>query len=277
MTVEPGFRLEGEATPFGQLRRDLWHNRDLISILTRQTFYVQYRRAVFGVLWSIVLPLIQAVVLAVVLTRVTDLGKGVGGGPHYVTFIFTGTVVWSFFSGSLTGGSTSIVTGSGLTTKVYFPRSILPLVSVFANLYSLVASTVVLLGLCLVTGTAVDLKLLMLPVVMVLAIAITSGVTLVLAALHVYFRDVRYLVTAAIQPWFYLTPIFYPVTLIGSARPWLEVNPITGIVLLYRWSTIGTHEPIARALLWTGAWTVGLFVVAALLYRRFERVFADLM
>lgn len=277
MSRGTGFQVEGETTPIPQLLGDIRRSRDLISILARQTFYVQYRRAVFGVLWSIVLPLIQAVVLAIILTKVTDLGRGLRSGPVFVTFIFSGTVAWSFLSSSIISGSTSIVNGSGLTTKVYFPRSVLPIVTVAANLYGLVASTLVLVALCLATGETLSIRLALVPVAMAMAISVTSAFTLVLAVLHVYFRDVRYFVTAAVQPWFYVTPIFYSLDRVGSARPFVEANPMTGVVLLFRWATIGTSEPMGAAISWTIAWTLVLIFVGLALYRRYERVLADLM
>jgi ABC-type polysaccharide/polyol phosphate export permease len=274
---DAGFRLEGETTPVPKLVRDVADSSDLISILARQTFFVQYRRAVFGLLWSILLPLIQAIVLALVLTRVTNLGRGHGGSSGFVTFIFSGNVAWAFLSGSLTLGATSIVNGSGLTTKVYFPRAVLPIVAVAANAYGLVAGTLVLIAECLVTGVSLTGRLVLLPVAMVVAVLITSGFTLVLSALHVYFRDIRYIVTAALQPWFYITPIFYSLDRIGGARPLIEANPMTGVVLLFRWATIGTSEPLAVPLYWTLGWTVALITASLFLYRRFERVFADLI
>lgn len=276
MTAAAGFRLEGEATPIPQLVRGVVRSRGLIGILARQSFYVQYRRAALGLLWSILLPLFQATILGIVLLKVTDLGRGRGGGTDFVTFIFAGNVAWSFLSGSVQNGATSIVSGAGLTTKVYFPRAVLPIVAVCTNIYGFIASTVVLLAMCLVTGVSLGPRLLLLPVAMLLAVVLTSAFTLVLAALHVYFRDVRYVVTAIIQPWFYCTPIFYSLDLVGSAKRFIEANPMTGVVLLFRYATIGGHEALG-AVWWTTGWIVGLVAIALLLYRRFERVFADLL
>jgi ABC-type polysaccharide/polyol phosphate export permease len=277
MPSPKGFRLEGDTTPVGTLVRDLVRSRDLVGVLARQNFYVQYRRAAFGLLWSVLLPLFQATVLGIVLLKVTDLGRGRGGGTDFVTFIFAGTTAWSFLSSSVQSGATSIVGGAGMTTKVYFPRSVLPIVAVFTNIYGFVTSTAVLLIMCLVTGVSLGPNLLLLPVAMILAVVITSAFTLVLAALHVYFRDVRYIVTAITQPWFYCTPIFYSLDLVGSARRFIEANPMTGVVLLFRRATVGSTEPIFVALCWTLAWIVVLLIAAGLLYRRYERLFADLL
>jgi len=271
-----GFRLDGRITPVRRLLRDVFASRGLIAILARQSFFVQYRRATFGLLWSILLPLLQATVLAIVLTRITSLGRGLSG-VHFVTFIFAGQAVWIFFSNSMNGGATSIVGGAGLTTKVYFPRAVLPLVSVVQNLFGLVAGTGVLIALCVVTGVPLTLRLLALPVALALALALTASLALVLAAAHVYFRDTRYIVTAAMQPWFYLTPVFYSVDRFESARHVLEANPLTGVVLLIRWACLGPGDRMGLALWWTLAWTVAAIGVALILYRRFERVFADLM
>ena len=269
-----GFDLTGEATPLRMMGRDLWASRKLLVMLARKDFFVRYRRASFGVIWAVALPLFQAIVMAVVFSRVIRIHTG----TNYPTFVYSGLLPWTFFSATLPGSATSVVEGQDIATKIYFPRSILPLVTIGANVYGFVPGLAILVGFALIGHVALGLNWLLLLPAMVLMVALTAGFSLVLAALHVYFRDVRYLVQAALTAWIYLTPVLYPLHKApGFLRHLIELLPTTGMVELFRAGSVGADPGWLSSLAVTGAWAVGLLSVAAVLYRRFDRVFVDLL
>lgn len=269
-----GFHLEGESTPIKMLFKELWRSRELMAILARKEFFVQYRRATLGLLWAVGLPLFQAIVLGLVFSRFARVRTP---GVPYLVFLFAGTAVWGFFSPSVSGGSTSIVAGSDMTTKIYFPRAILPLTIVATNLYGYAITLAILLGMCVVTGVGLGVHTLLLIPAVILTTALAAGFGLVFGALYVYFRDIRYIVAALMIAWFYVTPIIYPLRLVGSLATWLRLNPLTGLVELTRAATVGAEPGWVTSLWWTIGWVVVLFMAAVLLYRRFDRVFVDLL
>ncbi len=243
-------------------------------MLARQDFHVRYRRASLGVLWAVGLPVIQAVVLAVVFSRVVR----VPATGNYTVFLFAGVLPWSFFSTVITGAATSIVDGQALATKVYFPRAVLPLVTVAANLYGFAPSLAVLIAMALLLGAPFGAALLLLVPGCVLMIVLSSAMALVLAAMQVYFRDVRYILTAIVLVWFYATPIIYPVKLAPhSLRPVLELNPATGMVELFRASVVAADPRWGVPLAWSCVWALAFLLIALELHRRFDRVFIDLL
>src|SRR4051794_9856607 len=268
-----GFSLDGGPTPLRTIASSTWRSRELIAILARQDFYVRYRRATFGVLWAAAPPLLQAAVLAFVVSKFATFDTG----SDYGVFVLSGTVAWSTFSSIASAGSTAIVDGSGLSTKIYFPRIVLPLVTVWASSYGLGISAVVLLAATVVTGTGVGPQTLLLVPAIALTLVLGACFAVVLSALHVYFRDVRYLVQAALLVWLYVTPVIYPLDAVGQFRHWVEANPMTGVVELYRAATVGADPEWATTLLWTGAWCVALATAGMLLHRRFDRTFVDLL
>jgi lipopolysaccharide transport system permease protein len=269
-----GFVLKGEATPVRSLIGEIWRSRELLLMLARKDFFVRYRRASFGLLWAVLLPLLQAVVLAVVFSRVAKIHVT---GANYTVFIFAGMISWSFFGGVLGAGSTAIVDGLAMTTKIYFPRAILPLVTVVSNLYGFAITAVILIALTVLSGVHLGLNfLLIVPATLVMTGFATSFV-LVFSALHVYFRDVRFMVQAMLIAWFYVTPIIYPLTRVGNLARLLRVNPMTGVVELFRAATVGADPGWVSTVWWTLGWTVGLLAVAVVLHRRFNRVFVDLI
>ena len=269
-----GFVLTGAVTPLGQLVSDVWSSRQLLGILARKDFYVRYRRASLGLFWAVGLPLFQALVLAVVFSRVVKIHTG----TNFAVFVLAGMVGWTYFSNTLSAASTSIVDGSGLSTRIYFPRVILPLVSVAANLYGYFITLVILLVLSVALGVGLGVGVLWLVPATALLVVLTAGACLVTSALHVYFRDVRYIVTAAVIGWFYLTPVFYPLHLAhGAIHALVAANPVTGVVELLRAATAGADPQWGWTVVISLGWAAALLVVGGALHRRYNRVFTDLL
>ena len=270
--AQPSIDLRGEATSPVQLAKEVWRARQLMLILARKEFHVRYRRASFGLLWAIGLPLLQSAVMALVFSKVAKISHA----PHYAIFILSGMTAWIYFTAVLTPGSTSVVDGTDISSRVYFPRILMPLVQVVTGLYGFVITLVITLALCPLLGAGLGTSLVILVPATLLLIALTTGFCLVNSALHVYFRDMRYIVTAAIIVWFYVTPIIYPATdAPNGLRSFINLNPMTGVVDLFHAGLLGTTGGIGFAVLVSCLWTAGLLVVGIGLHCRFNRVFAD--
>lgn len=255
------------------LLRGLWRSRDLCLTLARKDFSVRYRRAVFGVLWAVALPGFQAIVLAIIFTRVTNVQV-----QHYPLFIFSGLVCWTYFTASLTTGATSIVDNSGLSSRIYFPRLVLPISACLSNVFTLVVTTIAMLVAAVVVGVEPGLRTLNIVPAMALILLFTFSLTSTLAALHVYFRDIRYLVQTALLVWFYVTPIFYPTRLLhGWASLLVRLNPVTGPADLFHASVVPGFVIDWGSVLASVLWSVSLGGVALVLHCKWDRVFADLL
>ncbi len=270
----PSIDLQGERTPVVTLLRQVWAVRDLLVILARKEFHVRYRRASFGMLWALALPLLQSAVLAVIFSRVVR----VQFTHHYPVFVLTGMVAWTYFSATLSGGATAIVDGTDLSSRVYFPRAVMPLAQGITNVYALVITIVIVVGICPLMGVDLGPQILLLVPAAGLLVLLAIGFSLVTSALHVYFRDVRYLVSAAILLWFYVSPIIYPPDAAPrKLRLFIDGNPLTGVLDLFRAATVGTTGPILAAVVVAIAWTVALIAGGLVLQSRYDRVFADLL
>ena len=266
-----GFDLTPAPLPARTLVRDLWRSRGLIAVLARKDFFVRYRRTSFGLLWAVGLPLLQAAILTLVFGHLLR-----SHAPDYAVFVFAGMVPWAYFSSTLAGGATAIVDNSSLSNRIYFPRAVLPLVSAVSAMYSVAVTVAILIGMCVGFGVHLSGKVVLLVPAVVLVAALASAFALVLAALHVYFRDVRFLVTAALTVWLYVTPIIFQVDQLPRVlRPLVRLNPMTGVVELFRFATVGASANWQLSLLVTGAWIIVLVIAALQLHRRFDRLFAD--
>jgi ABC-type polysaccharide/polyol phosphate export permease len=267
-------RLSNGPSSPRQLATSVWTSRELIATLARKEFFVRYRRASLGVLWAAGLPLVQATVLSVVFSHVVRVHTA----TSYPVFVFTGMSVWTYFTNTVTAGSTSIVDNATLTNKIYFPRAVLPLVQVRSNLYGLAINVVIVIALAIGFGDHLNAHVLILLPATVLLVLLCSAAVLTLAALHVYFRDIRYVVQALFTGLLYLTPVFlplehYPVAL----RHVVLINPATGIAQLFHLAIDGSAADWPTAVIITAVWTVVLSVTAVFLHCSRDRVLADLL
>lgn len=253
------------------LLADLVQRRALVVMLARQDFAARYRSAVLGLTWTVALPLLQGVVLAVVFTRVVRVETDV----PYVGFVLVGIATWAYANASVATGSTSIVDGGALATKIYFPRLVLPAVAATANLVGYAISMAVGVVVALVQVREVHPHLLLLPVAMALAYLLVVAFSALAGLLHVYYRDVRYVVTAVLLVAFYATPVIYPLELAGGLEPLVLANPMTGVVQLTRWCVFGEAESLGAGLLWSVGWLVALTLVVLRAYSRHERTACD--
>jgi lipopolysaccharide transport system permease protein len=248
--------------------------RELLAFLVWRDIKIRYRQTLLGGLWAVLQPLIAMLILTFIFHRLAGVSSD---GPPYPLFAFAGLAPWTFFSTAISQSSNSLVSNQALVSKVYFPRVFIPLGAIGALLLDLSLS-LGLLGLLMfyyrwpITG-----KLLWLPVFILAAVLATSGAGLILSAFNVSFRDVKYAVPFLIQMGIFVTPVIYPIRYIpGNWRILMGLNPMTGVVLGFRYSLLGSDSPWPIMGL---SLTVSLvlFVVGLLIFRRMERRFADVI
>lgn len=239
-------------------------------VLARKDFQTRYKRATLGIIWVVAVPLLQGAVMAVVFSRVVRFSTGADFGAY----VIGGIMAWSYFAATLSSATSSIVDASGLTDKVWFPRILLVLVPPLANAIGLVVSLAVLVALLPLLDVAYGARLVLLVPAMALLIAFTTSLALVLSALYVYFRDVRFLVQASLLVWLYVTPIVYYQNQFDDHGV-LDFNPMTGAIEVFRLATVGGDGNWLRAVLVTVVVTIALATVGFEAHRRHDRLFVD--
>jgi len=258
--------------------RDTWSYRELLYFLTWRDVRVRYKQTAFGAAWAIAQPLATMLLFTLVFGR---LAKMPSDGLPYALFAYVGLMPWTFFSNALTTSSNSLVVSSGLITKVYFPRLVLPAASVMAGLVDFFCAFILFLGLMAWYRVPLTPKMLMFPVMLLLLWAAALGVGTYLAALNVRFRDVRFVVPFLIQFWFFATPIIYPANMVPEQyRALYFLNPLAGIIEGFRVSLLSGLN--GASFNWLGIGlsaivTMLVLFVAAYEFRRMERSFADVI
>jgi lipopolysaccharide transport system permease protein len=198
-------------------------------------------------------------------------------GISYAAFVLSGIMTWTYVTLVMPQATGAIVDGTALTDKLWFPRAILSIVPCLSNLVGLGISMCILLIAVPVLGAHPTAHLLLLVPACLLLVLFAMSLTMVLSALNVYFRDVRFIVLAALTVWLYATPIMYPKSAVGSLGQWLDFNPMTGIMSLFHVAVAGQDGSWTRALLVSVVATAALLVAAMEVHRRHDRLFADLL
>lgn len=227
------------------------HNRAILSEMVRTDFKIRYQGSVLGYLWSLLKPLMLFAILYVVFTYIIPLGKGV---PHYPVYLLIGIVFWNFFVESTVQGASSIVNRGDLIRKINIPRYLVVVSSSLSALINLSLSLIVVFVFALLNGVPITLKwLIIFPIVMELSL-LTLGISFLLSALYVKYRDITYIWEIFLQAGFYATPIIYPLmTIPREYQKFFFINPMTQIIQDARyfivtdssttiWSTV--HSPM---------------------------------
>ena len=264
-------------TPTGSLGlglRELWEYRELVGFLVWRDLTLRYRQTVLGAAWAILQPLATTIVFSLVFGR---LARMPSDGVPYPLWSFAGLLPWMYFANGLTQASMSLVGSANLITKVYFPRLAIPLAATLAGLLDFAIGLVVLAASMALYGVVPGPAMLLLPLIVLLAVAAAVGVGLWLSALNVQYRDVRFAVPFLIQFWLFATPVVYPSSLLpGAWRAVAGINPMAGVVELFRWAVLGP-PPSAPLVIASCAMIAVVLVTGVLFFRRVEERFADVI
>jgi lipopolysaccharide transport system permease protein len=269
VTVEPPQRW-----PRPQLTA-LWRSRELIYFLVWRDVKVRYKQTTIGIGWAIIQPVVSMTIFTLFFGKLAGLPSN---GVPYPIFVLAGLIPWNYFASAVSGCSNSLVRDVSLISKVYFPRTVLPMASVLTGLLDLAISLGVLAIFMAIFRIPIrPTVLLVLPLVFFL-IATALSVGIWFAAINVRYRDVGYVVPFVIQVWLFLTPVIYPANLVpeGPLRILYALNPMVGVVVSFRWALVGGPPP--GPLLLLSVIVVLLLLVSGWInFMRTEQSFADVI
>ncbi|WP_367915583.1 ABC transporter permease [Leadbetterella sp. DM7] len=259
---------------------EIWDYNELFWILAKRDIIVKYKQAVLGVGWAAIRPLITTLVMALAFGRLGRLG--VNTSIPYMLIVSVGVTVWLYFSQSLTTISTSLVLNSNLVTKVYFPRLIIPLSSIFIGLVDVVVSLAVFAGLCIFYQFLPDWKIIFIPLILILTFLASFGVGLIAAVLNVKYRDIGQLISFVVQFGTFLSPVAYLTDAYKDASNGdllynlALLNPVTGCIDAMRWAMLGDFAPFN----WYSFIPLVVFILVTFFYsiwffRKHEDTFVD--
>lgn len=255
--------------------RELWSYRELLYFLAWKQVKIRYKQTVLGAAWAVIQPLATMIIFTLIFG---NLAKMPSDGVPYPIFSYCGLMLWTYFSMSLTHSSLSLVQNSNLLSKIYFPRLLLPLSDCLVGLLDYCIASILLIGLMLYYHITPTLWLLLVPIPLLLAMLLASGIGLWLSAVSVKYRDVQYAVPFFVQLLLFLSPIIYPVSIAGSEYGWLlQLNPLSGIMTTQRAIILGNTPIDWLSLGVSSLITLLIFIGGVIYFKRYEREFADVI
>jgi len=253
---------------------DIWRYRELLYFLTWRDIKIRYKQTLLGAAWAIIQPLFAMLLFTLIFGK---LARMPSDGVPYPLFAYAGLLPWTFFANAFTNSGNSLVGSATLITKVYFPRLFIPAAAVAAGLLDFFIACLLLIPMLFYYHISLSWSLLMLPALILLSTLLALAVGMLMSALNVRYRDVRYALPFLIQLWLFASPVIYPSSIIPQRWKWLfGLNPMTGIIEGFRAALLG------RAFDWTQlgialAITAAVLIVSIYVFRRVEATFADVI
>lgn len=242
-----GIALDRSAGVLPKLQ-ELWQYRELIRNLILRDLRARYKGSALGYLWTQIAPLGMMLVYVIVFSFLLPNGLAM-----FPVFIIVGLLPWNYTAEAVLSGTRSIIDNAALVKKVYFPREVLPLVAVGSSLLNFILSlpmmalVIIVVQLATLGRLNLSWSIVYLPVIMALQTIFLAGLSLLLGAGAVFFRDVVHLIGIVINIWFFLTPIIYPLSTISeglAARLIRWFNPLASIIEFYREIIYGNPVPV---------------------------------
>ena len=254
--------------------KEIWAYRTMIQTLVHKDLRGRYQASVLGFLWTFIVPLCQLLVYTVVFSII--LRSTV---EKFYLYLFVALIPWNFFSACLTGGSSCILQQQSLVNKIYFPREVIPIAYVTSSFVNMLYCEIVVVTVALFSGVHFSLLgLLCLPVVMLVEYILALGITMIMSAIDVYFRDLEHILGIVSMAWMFMTPIMYDMSIVpDNLKPIFRLNPMTSIVTAYRDILYAGSVPKLSTLGVSFGMGILFLIIGFLVFGKLRRRFSEVM
>ncbi len=251
--------------------RDNQH--ELTIQLVSREIKSRYKQSFLGYAWVILNPFFQMLVMTFVFSlifRISSLGV------PYAIFLYVALLPWNLFSNSLTHATSSLVSNTQLIKKVYFPREIFVLATLIAKTVDFLLASIILIFFMYYYQVHITPNLLWVIPIFVIQSFFTYGLSLILAALNLLYRDIQYLLGLITNLWLYMTPVMYPMEIVPDSYRWVfRLNPMAVLINAYREAVLGGNHPKYSSLIIAALVALITYLVGKSIFRKLEGIFAD--
>lgn len=257
---------------------ELWYYRDLVILFVRRDFIALYKQTILGPLWFIFQPLLTTLMYTIVFARIAKISTS---GLPPILFYLGGTVIWTYFSGTLTKTSETFIQNSTIFGKVYFPRLTVPVSVVLSNLIQFTIQFCLLILIIVIyafRGLSINVSysFSLIPFILIIIAGLGFGFGLIISALTAKYRDLKHLVTFGVQLWMYATPVIFPLSDINEEyRIYFIINPLTGVVESFRSVVLGLGDINFFHLGYSAFFMIIVLLTGVILFNKTERNFMD--
>ncbi len=238
--------------------------RHLLGNLVRRDLTVKYRRSALGWLWSMLNPLLMMLVMTAVFSYMFKMEI-----DYFPVYLLCGQLVFNFFSEATNTALDSVIANSALIKKVYIPKYIFPLEKIIFSFVNTLFSFVPLIGVIIVLRAPLTFWAMLAPVPLLMLFVFNLGAGMILSSLVIFFRDIKHLYGVLVLALTYMTPIFYPESLLPEGmKTVIQINPLYWFVSLFRQLVWVGKAPTAQMWLLPAAWAVVLLVLGVIIFKR---------
>lgn len=261
---------------------EIWRYKDLLEMYIKRDIVTFYKQTILGPIWFFIQPIFTTIVFMFVFG---GLAKIPTDGIPQPLFYLAGITLWNYFSESLTKTSDTFLTNQAIFGKVYFPRLIAPLSVTITGLIKMMIQFLVFVIVYIyfvAKGTHVGLNIyaLLFPVLIFILASLTLGFGIIISSLTTKYRDLKFLITFAIQLWMYATPVIYPLSVMSGSKKymWLiQANPLTSVMETFKYGFLGQGTFSWLALGYSFLFSVIILLVGIIIFNRVERSFMDVI
>lgn len=254
---------------------NIFKYKDLFWQLTFREIKARYKQSILGYGWAILVPLLNLLVLSVVFSYVFRVPTG---GVPYPIFLFVALVPWMFLINSISAATGSIMANGSLITKVKLPREIIPLAAISSKMIDLLLTSLILVFFLHIYQIPFKPTLIFVPVIFLVQLTLIVGLSFILSATNVFFRDVENVLGVFLTIWMYLTPVLYPSELIPeNLRTLFFLNPMTALVNSYRNTILNGRLPDLGEFIYALIFSLSLFIIGWVYFKKRSQFFADVI
>ena len=260
--------------------KEIWRDRDLITLFVKRNIIVQYKQTILGPLWYIIQPVLTVIMNMVVFGGIAKMSTD---GIPQPLFYMAGNVCWFYFSDCLNQTSTTFTANQSMFGKVYFPRLVVPISTVLSNLLRFGIQLGLFIALWIwffAAGADVRVNvivLVLLPVIVVMLAGLGLGFGILISSMTTKYRDLTVLFSFIVQLWMYATPIVYPMSMVTNPtlRTIIMLNPMTSIIEAFKYVTLGEGYFSWLALGYSFAFMSILLLFGIVIFNKVQRSFMD--
>ncbi|MCR4664483.1 MAG: ABC transporter permease [Paludibacteraceae bacterium] len=258
---------------------ELWRYRDMFVLFVLRAFRVAYKQTILGPLWFLITPVLSVIVYVAVFGGIANIPTD---GIPPALFYLLGISLWGYFASCLSSTSNSFVTNADIYGKVYFPRVIMPLVSVTVNLLSFSIQLAIFFAFYIyyvATGTelVIHWQVVLFPVYIMILALFAVGVGMIVSSFTTKYRDLQIVFSKVITLWVYITPVIYPMSMVTNDKLHLamSLNPVTPVIEAAKYSLLGAGEFSWGWLAYSLAMTLAVLFVGVIIFNKVQKSFMD--
>lgn len=246
--------------------REIIKYKELLRNLVTRDLKVRYKRSALGFIWVMLNPLLMMLVLNMIFSEIFKVST-----KNYTAYLLSGIIFWNFYAQSTATSVMSILGNGNLIKKVYIPRSVFPLSVVSSAIVNFLFSLIPLFLMLYVTGTSLGHRIYLLPVIIFLVILFSYGVALLLSTVAVFFHDIIYIYEVLLLAWMYITPIFYPVSIVPEKYlVVLRLNPFYYFLAVFRGALYSDVPFVTEKLAYSFLFSVVSLVLGWVVYDHYK-------